>query len=153
MINPMTPIHRENLSMVGVASTLDQTSCDHNYKPGITVYKFPKAVQVNGPAQVNALIDQNPEIAAQFTLWNQLGSEVKKGRMVILPMDNSILYVQPIYMLATQTKMPELARVIVSIGNQVVMEKTLQAAFNKLKDQFTKGASASSSGVSAPDSK
>jgi hypothetical protein len=139
--------------MVGVASTLDQTSCDHNYKPGITVYKFPKAVQVNGPAQVNALIDQNPEIAAQFTLWNQLGSEVKKGRMVILPMDNSILYVQPIYMLATQTKMPELARVIVSIGNQVVMEKTLQAAFNKLKDQFTKGASASSSGVSAPDSK
>ncbi|MDD4915951.1 MAG: UPF0182 family protein [Methylococcales bacterium] len=149
MINPMTPVHRENLSMVGVASTLDQNSCDHNYKPGITIYKFPKAVQVNGPAQVSALIDQNPEIAAQFTLWNQMGSEVKKGRMVIMPMDNSILYVQPIYTLSTQTKMPELARVIVSTGNLVVMEKTLQMAFDKLKDQFLNGVRNSGSGISS----
>ena len=56
MINPMTPIHRDNLSMVGVASTLDHEKCGHSYKPGITIYKFPKAVQVNGPSQVNALI-------------------------------------------------------------------------------------------------
>lgn len=148
MINPMTPIHRENLSMVGVAGTLDEKTCDDTYKPGITIYKFPKAVQVNGPAQVNALIDQNPEIAAQFTLWNQQGSEVRKGRMVILPMGHSILYVQPIYMLASKTKMPELARVIVSIGNQVVMDKTLLAAFSKLKDQFIKRANSPSSGTS-----
>lgn len=148
MINPMTPINRDNLSMVGIASTLDHTKCDHSYTPGITIYKFPKAVQVNGPSQVNALIDQNPEIAAQFTLWNQLGSEVKKGRMVILPMGNSILYVQPIYMLANKTKMPELARVIVSIGNQVVMDKTLWDAFDRLKDLFIKRAKSSSSGTS-----
>lgn len=153
MINPMTPVHRDNLSMVGIAGTLDENSCDHSYKPGITIFKFPKAVQVNGPSQVNALIDQNPEIAAQFTLWNQQGSEVKKGRMVILTMGNSILYVQPIYMLATKTKMPELARVIVSIGNQVVMEKTLQAAFTRLKDMFIKGASGPTSGISAGESK
>ena len=62
MINPMTPVHRDNLSMVGIAGTLDETSCDHTYKPGITIYKFPKAVQVNGPSQVDALIDQNPEM-------------------------------------------------------------------------------------------
>ena len=148
MINPMTPIHRNNLSMVGVASTLDRAKCDHTYKPGITIYKFPKAVQVNGPSQVNALIDQNPEIAAQFTLWNQIGSEVKKGRMVILPMGNSILYVQPIYMLAKTTKMPELARVIVSIGNQVVMDKTLWDAFDHLKNLFIKRAKGSVSGTS-----
>ncbi|CAD6881902.1 hypothetical protein [Methylomonas albis] len=153
MINPMTPVHRENLSMVGVAGTVDENSCDHSYKPGITIYKFPKAVQVNGPSQVNALIDQNPEIAAQFTLWNQQGSEVKKGRMVILTMGNSILYVQPIYMLATKTKIPELARVIVSIGNQVVMDKTLQAAFGRLKDLFIKGANGSVSGISSTESK
>lgn len=153
MINPMTPVHRDNLSMVGIAGTLDENSCDHSYKPGITIFKFPKAVQVNGPSQVNALIDQNPEIAAQFTLWNQQGSEVKKGRMVILTMGNSILYVQPIYMLATKTKMPELARVIVSIGNQVVMEKTLQAAFTRLKDMFIKGASGPTSGISAGENK
>ena len=149
MINPMTPVRRHNLSMIGVASTLDEDSCNHNYHPGITIYKFPKAVQVNGPSQVNALIDQNPEIASQFTLWNQLGSEVKKGRMVILPMGNSILYVQPIYMLATKTKMPELARVIVSVGNQVVMDKTLWAAFERLKAKFIKTSNGSSSGTTS----
>jgi hypothetical protein len=148
MVNPMTPVRRHNLSMVGIASTMDHEKCSPlSYKPGITIFKFPKAVQVNGPSQVNALIDQNPEIASQFTLWNQLGSEVKKGRMVILPMGNSILYVQPIYMLASKTKMPELARVIVSIGNQVVMDKTLQSAFNRLKGLFIKGASGPSSGT------
>jgi len=138
MISPMTPINRENLSMIGVASTLDPKNCDMTYKPGITIFKFPKAIQVNGPSQVDALINQNPEIAAQFYLWNQQGSEIKKGRMVILPMNNSILYIQPIYMLAKQTKIPELARVIVSIGNQVVMEKTLMNAFNRLKDVLVK---------------
>lgn len=149
MINPMTSIHRDNLSMIGVASSLDSDHCDHSYKPGITIFQFPKAIQVNGPSQVDALIDQDPEIAAQFTLWNQQGSEVKKGRMVILPMGKSILYVQPIYMLATQTKIPELARVIVSIGNQVVMEKTLQTAFDRLKALFLKGADTSISGISS----
>ena len=147
MINPMTPVNRNNLSMVGVAGTLDEAKCDTSYKPGITIYKFPKEVQVNGPSQVNALIDQNPEIAAQFTLWNQQGAEVKKGRMVILPMGHSILYVQPIYMLASKTKMPELARVIVSIGNQVVMDKTLLEAFQRLKGLFIKGANSPASGI------
>jgi uncharacterized membrane protein (UPF0182 family) len=149
MINPMTPVHRDNLSMVGVAGSLDQSTCDHRYKPNITVYKFPKEVQVNGPSQVNALIDQNPEISAQFTLWNQLGSEVKKGRMVVLPMGNSILYVQPIYTLASKTKMPELSRVIVSIGNQVAMDKTLLAAFERLKTLFVNGSKTSRSGISS----
>lgn len=148
MINPMTPINSNNLSMVGIAGTMDHSHCDPlSYKPGITIFKFPKEVQVNGPSQVNALIDQNPDIASQFTLWNQQGSEVKKGRMVILPMGNSILYVQPIYMLTTKTKMPELARVIVSIGNQVVMDKTLAAAFTHLKALFIKGAKSPTSGI------
>lgn len=133
MISPMSPVNRDNLSMVGVASTLDEEGCGHTYKPGITIFKFPKAVQVNGPSQISALIDQKPEIAAQFNLWSQQGSKVKKGRMVILPMNNSILYVQPIYMLAKQTQIPELVRVIVSTGDQVVMEKTLQSAFDSLK--------------------
>lgn len=154
MINPMTPFNSNNLSMVGLAGTMDHKQCDpHSYKPGITIYKFPKEVQVNGPSQVTALIDQNPDIAAQFTLWNQLGSEVKKGRMVILPMGNSILYVQPIYMLATKTKMPELARVIVSIGNQVVMDKTLATAFNRLKALFVKDAASPASGISVDTGK
>lgn len=142
MINPMTPINRSNLSMIGLAGTLDPSSClNSSYKPYITIYKFGKDTQVNGPAQVEALIDQSPEVSEQFTLWDQHGSEVVKGRMVILPMGkNSILYVQPIYMISTKTKIPELTRVIVSIGNQVVMDKTLWSAFKKLKAKFQQGA-------------
>jgi uncharacterized membrane protein (UPF0182 family) len=140
MINPMNPINRNNLSMIGVASILDKKTCGFNYKPGITVYKFRKEVQVNGPAQVEALIHQDPEISAQFTLWNQAGSRVELGRMVILPMGKAVVYVQPVYLVSTKVKIPELRRVIVSIGNEVVMEKTLWAAFNRLKQTFLKEA-------------
>jgi uncharacterized membrane protein (UPF0182 family) len=140
MINPMTPVHRDNLSMVGVAGTADNENCTQDYTPGITVYKFNKDTQVNGPAQVDALIDQNPEISEQLTLWDQHGSRVERGRMIILPMENSILYVQPIYMISTKTKIPELSRVIVSIGNEVVMDKTLWSAFKRLKERFVQSA-------------
>ncbi len=138
MINPMTPINRDNLSMVGIASTLDHKKCGNSYDPGVTIYKFRKDIQVNGPAQVDALIDQDPDISEQFTLWDQHGSSVRRGRMIILPMDNSMLYVQPIYLLSTKTTIPELTRVIVSIGNQVVMDKTLWSAFQRLKKLFVK---------------
>ena len=137
MIKPMTPVRRDNLSMVSVAGTLDKKDCGLNYKPEIVVYKFHKNVQVNGPAQVDALIDQNPEISKEFTLWDQHGSVVKRGRMIILPIGHSMLYVQPIYMISTKTKIPELIRVIVSVGNQVVMDKTLRSAFRQLRALFT----------------
>ncbi|SCN47633.1 UPF0182 protein AF1421 [methanotrophic endosymbiont of Bathymodiolus azoricus (Menez Gwen)] len=153
MINPMTPINRSNLSMIGVAGIFDTKSCEaDSYKPNIKVYKFKRDVQVNGPAQVEALIDQDPVISEQFTLWDQHGSNVEKGRMVILPMgENSILYVQPIYMIATKTKIPELTRVIVSIGNEVVMARTLRVAFKKLKEKFEQGAKETSkTGISIP---
>lgn len=150
MINPMTPINRDNLSMVGVAGIMDHESCDGvTYKPGITIYKFLKDVQVNGPAQVEALIDQSPEISEQITLWDQHGSTVAFGRMIILPMNRSILYVQPIYIISTKTKIPELSRVIVSIGNEVVMDKTLWSAFSRLKEKFIKGATGVSTSESA----
>lgn len=136
MINPMTPINNPNLSMVGIASVMDKDLCGDAFKKRITVYQFAKEVQVNGPAQVEALIEQDPEIAAQLTLWDQRGSRVEMGRMIILPMNNSILYVQPLYLIATRTRIPELARVIVSIGNEVVMDTTLWGAFSKLKDRF-----------------
>ncbi len=141
MINPMTPIHRDNLSMIGAAGIVNKKTCGTEYSPGITIYKFHKDVQVNGPAQVDALIDQNPEISEQFTLWDQHGSKVERGRMIILPMgQNSVLYVQPVYMISTKTKIPELTRVLVSIGNEVVMEKTLRAAFQRLQQKFMKKA-------------
>lgn len=140
LINPMTPINRGNLSMIGVAGSLDKAKCSLEYKPNITIYKFGKEIQVNGPAQIEALTQQVPEISAQFTLWGQAGSVVEMGRMVILPMGNTVLYVQPIYIASTKNKMPELTRVIVSIGNETVMDKTIESAFNRLKQIFIKNA-------------
>jgi len=143
LIDPMTPVNRNNLSMIGVAGTLDKTRCSLDYKPGITIYKFGKEVQVNGPAQIEALTQQVPEISAQFTLWGQAGSIVEMGRMIILPMGNTVLYVQPIYIASVKNKMPELTRIIVSIGNETVMDKTLSSAFERLKQIFIKNAAES----------
>jgi uncharacterized protein len=141
LINPMTPINRDNLSMIGLAGVMDKTTCGMDYKPGITIYKFGKDVQVNGPAQVEALINQNPEISSNFTLWGQSGSKVEMGRMIILPMGNTVLYVQPIYLASSNTKIPELSRVIVAIGDRVVMDTTLWSAFNRIKQFYLKDAS------------
>ena len=136
LIEPMTPVNRNNLSMIGTASTLDKSGCGDSYKPSITLYKFGKDVQVNGPAQIEALTQQVPEISEQFTLWGQYGSNVQMGRMVILPMGHTVLYVQPIYIASQKNKMPELTRVIVTVGNETVMDKTLSSAFERLKQIF-----------------
>jgi uncharacterized protein len=141
MINPMTPINRSNLSMIGVASTLDKERCGSDYKPSITIYKFAKDVQVNGPAQVEALINQNDEFSEKMTLWDQHGSKVEMGRMIILPMGSTILYVQPVYLTSTNNKIPELARTIVSIGNRVVWDTSLWSAFGKLKQLYAESES------------
>lgn len=139
LLNPMTPINRGNLSMIGVASVADNDTCSDAYKQGITVYKFRRETQVNGPAQVDALINQTPEVAELFTLWDQHGSKVLRGRMIILPMGNSMLYVQPVYLMATSTTtIPELVRVIVSINDKVVMDKSLRDAFQRLHNMFLK---------------
>lgn len=139
LINPMTPVNRRNLSMVGMAGVADNDTCTDAYKPGITIYRFRKETQVNGPAQVDALINQTPEIAEMFTLWDQHGSKVLRGRMIILPMVNSMLYVQPIYLVSTVTRIPELTRVIISVGDEVVMDKSLRTAFQRLEKMFVKG--------------
>jgi uncharacterized membrane protein (UPF0182 family) len=151
LIEPMTPVNRSNLSMIGIAGTMDKTRCDQTYKPGITVYKFGKDVQVNGPAQIEALTQQDPEISAYFTLWGQHGSAVEMGRMIILPMGNAILYVQPIYIASTKDKMPQLTRIIVSIGDETIMDTTLWSAFNRLKQIFMKNAN-NSDGIETPKS-
>lgn len=138
LINPMTPVSRDNLSMLGLARVADD-SCSNKYSPNVTVFKFRKDIQVNGPAQIDALIDQDPRISEQFSLWNQGGSRVLRGRMIVLPMIASILYVQPIYLVSTTTSIPELTRVIVSLGNRVVMDTSIRDAFIHLQELFIHG--------------
>jgi len=82
--------------------------------------------------QVEGRIDQDPTISSQFTLWSQSGSKVIRGNMLVIPIGGSNLYVEPIYLQAQNGPIPELKRVVVSTGNRVVMEPTLEEALNRL---------------------
>lgn len=139
LIEPMTPIGRDNLSGLAIAGSLSAEKCETGYTQKIVMFKFKKDIQVDGPSQISALIDQDTEISERFTLWDQRGSTVTRGRMVILPVGHSLLYVEPVYLISeTKTKIPELVRIIVGMGSEVVMEKSLEEGFKKLEAKLRK---------------
>jgi hypothetical protein len=100
----------------------------------LVTYRFPRQETVFGPSQIEARIDQEPEISAQISLWNQSGSEVIRGNLLVIPIGESLLYVQPLYLQATRTpgSLPELKRVIVATNERVVMRATLEDAIAAL---------------------
>ena len=98
----------------------------------ILVFQFPKQTVVYGPSQMVARINQNQEISPQITLWNQQGSEVIQGTLLIIPIEEALLYVRPLYLRASGGRIPELTRVIVGYQNQIVMEETFDAALDQL---------------------
>jgi uncharacterized membrane protein (UPF0182 family) len=119
---PYTPNKRDNM----VAWLCARSDGLHYGK--LLVYKFPKQDLTYGPMQVAARIDQDPLISQQLTLWNQQGSSVTRGNLLVIPIKEEVIYIQPIYLQATTGKLPELKRVIVSFGNHIAMEPTLDAA-------------------------
>ncbi len=128
LISPMSPMNRDNLRAMPVVG-----SDGENYGR-ILIYNFPKGQQVYGPAQVSSLIDQDTAIAQEFTLWDQAGSQVIRGRMIVLPVENVILYIQPVYLVSsTRLKIPELVRLIISEGTAVVMDRDLMEGLRKLE--------------------
>lgn len=127
LVTPMLPVNRENLRALALVG------CDGDNYGRIIIYLFPRGYQVYGPSQINALIDQNTTIAEIITLWDQLGSEVKRGKMIIFPLGKHILYIQPLYLEASgQLKIPQLKRVIVSAEETVVIDTSLEKAFDRL---------------------
>jgi uncharacterized membrane protein (UPF0182 family) len=98
----------------------------------LIVYEFPKEKLVYGPFQIEALINQNTEISQQLSLWNQMGSRVIRGNLLVIPIENSILYVSPLYLRAETGQLPELKRVIAAYGDHVVMDETLAGALAAL---------------------
>jgi uncharacterized membrane protein (UPF0182 family) len=99
----------------------------------LIVYNFPKQKLVYGPRQIDARIDQDAEISQQLTLWSQRGSSVIRGSLLAIPIDQSLIYVQPIYLAASeQGALPELRRVVVAHGNQIAMEPTLEQALARV---------------------
>ncbi|MFH7241663.1 MAG: UPF0182 family protein [Spirulina sp.] len=125
-ILPFTPANRDNM-----IAWLAGGSDGDNYGR-LLLYEFPKQELIFGPSQIEARINQTPEISEQITLWSQQGSRVLKGNLLVIPIEQSLLYVQPIYLRAEQGELPELRRVIVAYGDQVVMQETLDQALEAI---------------------
>jgi uncharacterized membrane protein (UPF0182 family) len=127
LVCPMTPRARTNLRSLMVAG------CDGDNYGKIFAYDFPKGELVFGPSQIDAFIDQNTTIAQQFTLWNQVGSQVIRGRMILIPISGGVVYIQPIYLkAAVGIAIPQLQRIILNKGEVTVMEPSLEEDLTKL---------------------
>ena len=122
LMTPFTPQSRDNMIAWMAAK------CDFPEYGRILVYQLPKDKLTLGPLQIEAMIDQNPVISEQLSLWDQRGSRVIRGNLVIIPINNAFLYVEPVYLTAEGTDIPQLKRVIVVSGDQVAMEPTLEQA-------------------------
>jgi uncharacterized protein len=126
LLLPFTPSKRDNLAAWLTAR------CDGDNYGKILAYTFPRDRLIYGPKQIDARINQDAFISQQLTLWNQRGSEVIRGSMLVIPIEKSLLYVQPLFLTADKGGLPELRRVIVAYGDQVVMEETLELALQKI---------------------
>lgn len=119
---PLTPQNRDNM-IAWVAAR-----CDEPDYGRLLVYKLPKEKLILGPMQVEAMIDQDPVISRQLSLWDQRGSQVIRGNLLVIPLDHSFMYVEPVYLIAEGNNIPQLRRVIVAYGDRVAMEPTLKQA-------------------------
>ncbi|OTP79768.1 UPF0182 family membrane protein [Caballeronia sordidicola] len=126
LMTPFTPQNRDNMiSWMAARSDFPEYG-------KMLFYELPKEKLIYGPNQVEAMIDQNTTISQQLTLWNQQGSRVIRGKLIVTPIENSFLYVVPLYMTAEGTNFPQLKRVIAVTADKVVMAPTLDEALNGL---------------------
>ena len=126
LMTPFTPQNRDNMiSWMAARSDFPEYG-------KMLFYELPKEKLIYGPNQIEAMIDQNTTISQQLTLWNQQGSRVIRGKQIVTPIENSFLYVVPLYLKAEGTNFPQLKRVIAVAGDKVVMEPTLDEALNDL---------------------
>ncbi len=123
---PFTPRNRDNL-----AAWLAARSDGEHYGT-LRVFQFPKQKVIFGPRQVVARISQDQTISPQITLWNQQGSQVIWGTLMVIPIEESLIYIRPLYLRASGGRIPELTRVIVAYQNEIVMEETLEAGIARL---------------------
>ena len=139
---PLTPAKKDNMIAWMCAR------CDTPNYGDLIVYTLPKDKLIYGPMQIEARINQQPDISSELTLWGQQGSQVFKGNQLIIPIKNSFLYVEPVYLQSDQGKIPELKRVIVTYNDQIEMKKTLEEALQAIFNS-----SGSQDSISAPQVK
>ncbi len=123
---PFTPRRKDNLAAWMVARS------DGEHYGKLMVFQFPKQKLIFGPQQIVSRINQDEDISPQLTLWNQQGSQVIQGTLLVVPIEESLLYIRPLYLRAADGQIPELKRVIVAYQNEIVMEETLALALNRL---------------------
>jgi uncharacterized membrane protein (UPF0182 family) len=123
---PFTPRSRDNL--IG----LMMARCDGAHLGEKVVLLLSKQEIISGPIQVEARINQDQNISKDLTLWNQQGSQVLRGQMLVLPIEHTFLYVEPIYIQASQAKLPQLKKVALAMGNNLVYADTYQQALAEL---------------------
>jgi uncharacterized membrane protein (UPF0182 family) len=123
---PFSPAKKDNM-IAWLAARCDEP----NYGK-LLVFDFPKQNLVYGPQQIESRINQDPEISKALTLWNQGGSRVIRGSLLVIPVEQSLIYVQPLYIAAENGGVPELKRVIVAYGNSIVMEENLEKSLNAI---------------------
>ena len=123
---PYTPTNKNNM-----IAWMSAKSDLKNYGQ-LKVFKFPKDKTILGPMQIESRIDQDTEISQKLTLWGQSGSRVIRGNLMVVPIEDSLIYVEPIYLQATQSTFPELKRVIFSYSDKVVMKQYLEDAINNV---------------------
>ena len=126
LLQPMVPTGRPNM-IAWVAARMDAP----NYGQ-VQVYRFPADTTIFGPAQIEARIDQDPLISAQVSLWNQSGSKVIRGSLIVVPLDDALIYLQPVYLQSTGSAFPEFTRIVVASPRQVVWAATLGDALRLL---------------------
>jgi uncharacterized protein len=148
---PYTPRQKDNLAAWMIARS------DGNNYGQLMVFQLPKQTVIFGPRQIAARINQDQVIAPQITLWNQQGSEVIQGTLLVIPIEESLLYIRPLYLRAAGGRIPELKRVVVAYQNRIVMEETLDTCLARLFPTGTPGraaatpaAAAASPGARAP---
>jgi len=123
---PFTPRGKDNLASWMVARN------DGEHYGQLVLYRLPKQSLVYGPTQIVNRINQDTDISRQISLWDQRGSEVIRGNLLVIPIEESLIYVQPLYLRAEGGRIPEMKRVVVAYQNQVVMEETLEAGLARL---------------------
>ena len=124
LVMPFTPVNKNNLIALLVVK------CDPEEYGKFYLYKMPKNELVYGPMQVEARIDQDADISKELSLWSSQGSRVIRGNMMLVPLANSFLYIEPIYLQATASKMPELKRIVVANGENIAMTPTLKTSLD-----------------------
>jgi uncharacterized membrane protein (UPF0182 family) len=132
LILPFTPANRNN--MIGwMAGRSDA----ENYGK-LLAYNFPKSRLIDGPLQIEARIDQNAQLSAQFSLWNQQGSRVVRGHLLVIPLGKSLLYVEPVYLKAESSPMPELRLVVLATQERLGFGQSFDEAMSSLFGEAAK---------------